>query len=82
MFLDGAQGGILGISTCQAFGGRFAHLVHMHAHRISAGIIAGHVVDVEEGILGIGEAHHGTADVRIAIYDSFRKVSVFITANK
>lgn len=50
----------------------------MYTNGIGTRIVAGHVVDVEEGILGIGKAYHGTADVCIAIHNSLRKVSIFI----
>lgn len=81
-FLQGTQCRIFGIRACYAFGGRLSHLIDMHTYSIGACIVAGHVVDVEEGILGIGKAHHGTADVCIAIHDSFRKMSIFIPINK
>lgn len=50
----------------------------MYTDGIGTRIVAGHVVDVEEGILWIGKTHHGAADVRIAIHNSLRKVSIFI----
>lgn len=50
----------------------------MYTDGIGTRIIAGHVVDVEEGILGIGKTHHGAANVCIAIHNSLRKVSIFI----
>lgn len=54
----------------------------MYTDGIGTRIVAGHVINVEEGILGIGKAHHGTADVCIAIHDSLRKVSIFIATKR
>lgn len=78
MLFERAQRWVLGIRTCFTLRGRFTHLVDMHSHGIGAGIVAGHVVDVEEWVLGIRESHHGTADVRVAIDHSLRKMTIFI----
>jgi len=76
---DGAEGGVLRIAARPALGGGFSGIIDRNSNGIDTGVVAGRVVDVEEGVLGIGEAHHGTAHMGITVQHSLHKVSILFT---
>lgn len=82
LFLDGTEGGILRITSRPAFRGGLSGIVNRNSDGIDTGIVAGSIVDVEEGVLRIGEAHHGTAHMGVPVQHGFHKVSILFAKVK